>query len=617
MATGYRADLDGLRAVSVLLVVGFHTFPINVPAGFIGVDVFFVISGYLITGFILDALAAGTFSILEFYTRRARRILPALCVVIAATLAIGWFVTFPAPYKRLGLDAWASALFFPNLIDWSEAGYFDAIAESKPLLHLWSLGVEEQFYLLWPVLLVTLVWWGRRRAAVLCLIGIASFVYSCVAVFHDPVAAFYSPLSRLWELGIGSILAFYPVKLGRQEIVSLTGLAIILVSALVLNDSRPFPGALAMAPAFGTALVIVGRSDTLAWAPLVAVGLISYPLYLWHWPLLSLASTLGFHTELAKGIAVAISVLLAWTTAQFVEYPVRFGSFRSAGVVVSAVSMLFIAASAYIIFLYDGFLVRYPASIRPVLATKEYIALHPALFGSACWFNYNELLSNYPATCRDGDVLIWGDSYAGTLAMGLTKPFAQLIRTACLPLLSEDTNSCARGNVAAFAEIVRLKPKRTILFGDWLIPVANWKNAPEHQQLLRTTLNALRQNGNNVVLVGWSPFWWPSLPDLVYKYWSKSGELPDRLDVVSDKARETDASLREVAESEHVPFVSILDALCNREGCLTHTPASKDELLAFDYGHFTAEGARYLVKILSLDLPRSSDAHLSAEPVQR
>src|SRR5580704_4964567 len=353
MATGYRADLDGLRAVSVLLVVGFHSFPINVPAGFIGVDVFFVISGYLITGFILDALAAGTFSILEFYTRRARRILPALCVVIAATLAVGWFVTFPAPYKRLGLDALASALFFPNLIDWSEAGYFDAIAESKPLLHLWSLGVEEQFYLLWPVLLVTLVWWGRRRTAVLCLIGIASFVYSCVAVFRDPIAAFYSPLSRLWELGIGSILAFYPVKLGRQEIVSLTGLAIILVSALVLNDSRPFPGALAMAPVFGTALVIVGRSDALAWAPLVAVGLISYPLYLWHWPLLSLASTLGFHTELAKGSAVAISVLLAWATTQFVEYPVRFGSFRSVGIVVSAVSILFIAVSAYIIFLYD------------------------------------------------------------------------------------------------------------------------------------------------------------------------------------------------------------------------------------------------------------------------
>jgi peptidoglycan/LPS O-acetylase OafA/YrhL len=617
MATGYRADLDGLRAVSVLLVVGFHTFPINVPAGFIGVDVFFVISGYLITGFILDALAAGTFSILEFYTRRARRILSALCVVIAATLTIGWFVTFPAPYKRLGIDALASALFFPNLIDWSEAGYFDAIAESKPLLHLWSLGVEEQFYLLWPVLIVVLVWRGKRWTAVLCLIGISSFVYSCVAVFRDPVAGFYSPLSRLWELGIGSVLAFYPVKLRRQEIIPLAGLAIILISALVLNDSRPFPGALAMAPVFGTALVIVGRSDALAWAPLVAVGLISYPLYLWHWPLLSLASTLGFHTELAKGIAVAMSVLLAWATAQFVEYPVRFGSFRSAGVVVSAVSMLLIAVCAYIIFLYDGFLERYPASIRPVLATKEYIALHPALFGSACWFNYNELPSKYPATCGDGDVLIWGDSYAGALGMGLTKPFAQFIRTACLPLLSEDTNACARGNVAAFAEIVRLKPKRTILFGDWLLPVANWKEAPKHQQLLRATLKALRQNGDNVVLVGLSPFWWPSLPDLVYKYWSKSGELPDRLDIVSDKARETDAALREIAESEHVRFVSILDALCNREGCLTHTPASKNELLAYDHGHFTAEGARYLVEILSLDLLRSSDVHLSTEPVQR
>jgi len=146
----------------------------------------------------------------------------------------------------------------------------------------------------------------------------------------------------------------------------------------------------------------------------------------------------------------------------------------------------------------------------------------------------------------------------------------------------------------------------TILFGRWLLHIADWKDDPKSQQQLRTTLRKLHQNVDAVVLVGWSPYWWPSLPDLVYKYWSKTHGLPDRLDVVSDEARETDATLREIAESEGVRFVSILDALCNGEGCLTHTAASRDQLLAFDYGHFTVEGAQYLVKTLGLDLPRDS-----------
>jgi len=436
MATAYRADIDGLRAVAVCLVIGFHTFPLSVPGGFIGVDVFFVISGYLITGLILDALAAGKFSIFGFYARRARRILPALCVVIAATLAAGWFVIFPASYKRLGLDGLASALFVPNLIDWREAGYFDALGEAKPLLHLWSLGVEEQFYLLWPaILLISARWRRSRTVVVLCLISIASFIYSSIAAFYDPLAAFYSPLSRLWELGVGSILASHTVTLRRPQIASLAGLAIILVSALVLNGSNPFPGALAAVPVFGTALVIVGQSRLLAWSPLVAVGLISYPLYLWHWPLLSLASTLDFHTELAKGITIAISVLLALVTARYVEYPVRFGSFKSIGVAVSAVGMACIAVGAYIIFHHDGFLERYPTEIRSVLATKE---LDPERF-SPCWLTDAEDLSRYPPVCRDGDVLIWG--------IRMPACWPKDLRSRLRSLLEADACHCCRGMV--------------------------------------------------------------------------------------------------------------------------------------------------------------------------
>src|SRR5208282_803264 len=218
LANDYRADIDGLRAVAVGLVVVFHAFPLLIPGGFIGVDVFFVISGYLITALILDQQAVGSFSIKAFYIRRARRILPALCVVITATLIIGWFVLFPLPYQRLGLHAMAGALFIPNLVYWNDAGYFDDEAITKPLLHLWSLGVEEQFYLVWPLLLILLRRWKAQTTATLCALSVMSLIYSSIASFHDPIAAFFSPLSRLWELGAGGILASRRVEVRYPEI---------------------------------------------------------------------------------------------------------------------------------------------------------------------------------------------------------------------------------------------------------------------------------------------------------------------------------------------------------------------------------------------------------------
>jgi peptidoglycan/LPS O-acetylase OafA/YrhL len=244
----YRADVDGLRAVAVALVVAFHAFPAAVPGGFIGVDIFFVISGYLITGVILDHQAVNSFSIKSFYIRRARRILPALAIVISATLVIGWFVLLPAHYERLGLHAAASALFVPNLVYWSEAGYFDVAAKTKPLLHLRSLGVEEQFYLVWPLLFVLLRRWKAQPTKILCVLCVISLLYSSVEAFRDPVAAFYSPLSRLWELGTGGVLASWRVRSRYPEILSCFGLVLLLGAAFKITDASPFPGLFAIIP---------------------------------------------------------------------------------------------------------------------------------------------------------------------------------------------------------------------------------------------------------------------------------------------------------------------------------------------------------------------------------
>ncbi|WP_445577643.1 Acyltransferase [Pseudomonas sp. E141] len=200
----YRPDIDGLRAVAVLAVVLYHAFPRDFPGGFIGVDVFFVISGYLITGILIKSLSRDSFSILDFYARRIRRIFPALLLVLFSCLLFGWFFLIDSEFQQLGKHAASGAGFVANLVLWSESGYFDSAAEMKPLLHLWSLGIEEQFYLVWPFVL-WLAWQFRRASLALVpvLLFIISFYFSVTMVHVDPVGAFYSPLTRFWELAVG------------------------------------------------------------------------------------------------------------------------------------------------------------------------------------------------------------------------------------------------------------------------------------------------------------------------------------------------------------------------------------------------------------------------------
>jgi peptidoglycan/LPS O-acetylase OafA/YrhL len=601
LGTDYRADIDGLRAVAVILVVAFHAFPALVPGGFIGVDVFFVISGYLITGLILRSQQEGKFSIKSFYARRARRILPALSVVLAATLVIGGFVLLPVPYKKLGLHAFASAFFFPNFVYWSEIGYFDVGAQMKPLLHLWSLGVEEQFYLVWPLLLMVLRRMQVRPVFVLSALVAASLIYSSIEAFHQPAAAFYSPLSRLWELGAGSVLACMRINVPYPTLASSAGLGLIVGAALILTNTSPFPGLLAVIPVVGTAVVIAAGSRILSWRWLVALGLISYPLYLWHWPLLSLAAAGGTETgTIAKTAIVAVSFLLAWGTARYIEYPIRFGTLRPRGAMLSAASLFAVAIGAMLIFYSEGLLVRYPPEIRPVLATMDYQFAGPVR-GFRCALTVTMSFESYQPECSEGHILVWGDSYSALLATGLRKPYAQFSRDGCLPLLTGGVDRCARSNAAVMQTILRLKPQRVVLFGAWLSHSANWKLDPTWNETLRSTLEELRRDIEDVIVVGPGPLWRPSLPVVVFRYWSEFGVLPDRIELSPENYRDTDAMLREISNRMNVHFVSIFDALCKAEGCLTHTPASRSQLLIWDHGHMTIEGAAYVVRRLGLD----------------
>jgi peptidoglycan/LPS O-acetylase OafA/YrhL len=343
----YLPPVDGLRGVAVLAVLGFHAFPESVPGGFVGVDVFFVISGFLITGIIARHLERGEFSFAAFYARRVRRLFPALVLVLAATLSLGWLVLLPHEFRLLGKHILAAALFVANVAFWQESGYFDTDAEFKPLLHLWSLGIEEQFYLAWPVLLVIL--WKRRLLllAVLSALVLASFTSSVSLASFAPVGNFYLPVSRFWELGVGCLLALLKerpshawLRTGVQEsalrivfcnIAPAIGIALIGTAIFVFDAHTPFPSWPALLPVLGTLLIL--STPEQAWfqrrvlgSPvLVWTGLVSYALYLWHWPLLSFANIVeaGSLPNIVRWAALLLSFVLAWFTYRFVEVPVR------------------------------------------------------------------------------------------------------------------------------------------------------------------------------------------------------------------------------------------------------------------------------------------------------
>jgi len=334
----YRPDIDGLRAVAVLSVVIFHAFPEYLGGGFIGVDVFFVISGFLITSLILREQKEERFSLRHFYARRIRRLFPALSLVLGFGLIAGWICLNFMEYKQLTKHTGSSAIFITNFMLLREAGYFDNAADTKPMLHLWSLAIEEQFYLAWPLVLMFFKRLTRWLFPVLVVLLLSSLTYSLSLVFKgDLEHDFYSPFSRSWELLLGASLAFgvsrqAAIPMAWRNMAGWVGFVLIFMSACFLDKSMPFPGYWALPPTLGAALILFAGMQSnvnrvlLASRPLVAIGLISYPLYLWHWPLLSFARILESQTpgpELRLAL-VLMSFILAWGTYRFIEKPIRF-----------------------------------------------------------------------------------------------------------------------------------------------------------------------------------------------------------------------------------------------------------------------------------------------------
>jgi len=531
----YRADIDGLRAVAVLSVVGFHAFRSLVRGGFIGVDIFFVISGFLISSIIFGNLARDSFSFIEFYRRRIARIFPALLLLLFACYVFGWLTLLPPEFMELGKQIAGGAAYVSNFVLWNEHGYFDPAAEAKPLLHLWSLGIEEQYYIFWPLL--SYVAWKRRLnlLAITLAIGAVSLALNVGKASTDSIAAFYSPQTRFWELLVGSALAYGVLHRQRwassgnvavAEARSLAGAALIAVGLATITVNRAFPGWWALLPTFGTALIISAGST--AWLNrtvlsnrlLVWFGLISYPLYLWHWPLLSFAYIIknGMPSHLLRLVTVAVSIALAWATYELVEKPLRFGRFKAAKAVGLFACMILVGALGFQSFANGGLTSRGIAKstrqLTAAMADWDYYQT-PSLSGRP-GDSTNRFTGLTPQS-----VLFMGDSFMAQYYPRVAELYADrdklprysalfAAKPGCRPIPhGEAVNTKNYGCDAYYVAVMRTAKdpiyRKIVIAANWQTMFSDAVGAQNLSQFT-ADIKALKQRGKDIVFISPHPY---------------------------------------------------------------------------------------------------------------
>jgi peptidoglycan/LPS O-acetylase OafA/YrhL len=660
----YRGDIDGLRAVAVLSVVAFHAFPQWVRGGFVGVDIFFVISGFLITSIILGSLQHGTFSFAEFYARRIRRIFPALILVMTSCLAFGWFALLPDEYKQLGKHVIGGAGFISNFFFWQEAGYFDNAAETKPLLHLWSLGIEEQFYIVWPLLLY-MAW--KRKANLLIIsmvLVIASFTLNARMTYSDITQAFYSPITRFWELLIGGLLAYLTlhkislwdraiqkvsvtpgipdaiIKIDRTFLSNAQSIAgFLLIGAslfLLIHKGRSFPGWWALFPALGTYLIISAGQH--AWLNrkllssrlMVWFGLISYPLYLWHWPLLSFARLMESKTPTAdiRIIAILIAFVLAWVTFRLFEHPIRFRT-RTRFVTISLLILMpVLSGVAYLIYVDDGVSTRIP---QDTLTQIDQLDFRQHWSQWARCTNQGNCLILDPT--KPASVAVIGDSHATHLASGFAEIYGKaginaVLRAgnSCLPFYGISDTYCGGIINKALDDSINSDSIRTIILSgyalrhlydatlaisnevesDYQPTEPNDRHVEDFTKAMYSTLEQLVASGKRVIYLVdvpelyFDPRECVNLRPIVLP--GNTLRIPCSIDRKAFERRNADYH-RIVANAKSafpsVAFIYLYEYLCNSESCFGMI---EGKLLYTGYHHLTTTGSRYVARKLATEL---------------
>jgi peptidoglycan/LPS O-acetylase OafA/YrhL len=670
----YRPDIDGLRAIAILSVVAFHAFPEEMKGGFIGVDIFFVISGFLISSLIFKNLEDNSFSFIDFYTRRIKRIFPALIIVLAACYAIGWFSLLASEYKQLSKHMAGGAGFISNFLLWEEVGYFDNKAETKPLLHLWSLSIEEQFYVIWPVL----IWVAWKSKISVPLITAAllflSFYININEIHWEPIATFYSPQTRFWELLCGSLLAWIALYksnlraspeinvgswfglISHRETLknntfiltnaqSFLGFFILAYGFYAITKASSFPGIIVLIPVLGATLII--SAGATAWPnrvvlssrPLVFIGLISFPLYLWHWPLLSFLRIVEGETPSSnlRIAAVLLSAVLAWLTYILIEKPIRFGKNDKIKVATLISLMLIIGSIGYTTFNKDGLRFRHQLIEDAVLQSswpKSYNHTTECAKKFGAQFRQYCTISN---PSKEPEIIILGDSNANHLFAGLNsaingKNLLMLGQGGCPPFqglstrLSEGELNCQRTLEPAL-QIIKTNPSiktvilsmmgaayinktRSLHGGEIDLHSTDGEISDNKTELftdgMRKTLKFLTENGKQVIFVVSTPrldfdpaACFDSRP---FRLTEKTIRTPCAISMDTYKQDSKEFRSAVFGVLKDFPQVQVFDTstkLCDENLCY----AMKDgKILYRDDVHLSVQGSEYLGAMLARHL---------------
>jgi peptidoglycan/LPS O-acetylase OafA/YrhL len=647
----YRPDIDGLRAVAILLVVIFHAYPKFLRGGFIGVDIFFVISGYLITSIILKQQSQNNFSLLDFYSRRVKRIFPSLIVVLTFALVAGWYILLENEYELLGKHIAAGSIYISNFVLQSESGYFDIDSELKPLLHLWSLAIEEQFYLMFPLLLIV---GGRCRVNPLIIISTClgvSFLLNVVQIDDKPTEVFFFPTSRAWELLIGSLIAYLSIhSIGKKQVeqhanwLAWFGVLLIFMAWIFLNSTViTFPSWWALMPTIGAAsLIFAGEGawfnrKILASRIAIFIGLISYPLYLWHWVLLSFARITEIEkpSALLKFSILVMSFFLAFLTYQFVEKNVRFQKSKL-GCVGLLISLWLIGVAGYSIQqknCYTNCGNEKSEKEKYSIDNSQKIWSTNGYTSKSCTAKYSTLNADFcllQEQEKSPTALLVGDSHANhfysalvtnknltggnllNLGSGGCFPFfdnPMKPNEKCQPLINQVlelaiSTSSVETVILAGRAVTEINEKSFINTKSWFLLKQNQKNIDPYllfQTSMKKTLRRLINARKNVIFV-------LDTPDLEFlpasclnRPWRMTGQkiknpcAISRIKVDERRQKYINLVTKVLDEFPTVKVWDTLPAFCDSEYCW----ATKDgKILYRDENHLNEAGAVYLGKYL-------------------
>jgi len=614
----YRAEIDGLRALAVLPVILFHAGFEAFSGGFVGVDVFFVISGYLIATIIISEMAEGEFSLVNFYERRARRILPAMFFVIIVCIPFAWFWLTPSYLKDFGQSLMAVSTFSSNILFWRESGYFDTAAELKPLLHTWSLAVEEQYYVLFPIFLILTWRLGVKWILILLMIVfLMSLSLAQWGAYNNPFAAFFLLPTRGWELLIGVFIAFYLkyfTHLKSQPVnqfLSLLGFCMITYSIIAFDKTTPFPGLYALIPVVGTGLLILCAvpktfiHSLLSIKLIVGIGLISYSAYLWHQPLLAFARhrLSGDVSDLLLMVLCMTSLVMAWLSWRFVEKPFRDKSIlkRKFIFVFSSLGISFLLLAGFWLNVTDGGLIYYPTEKQKTLSNfinaNEYTERQ-----------HREItLRKFNKTNSKKDILIIGDSHSQDLA---NMVFEAGLNNAHEFSAFYISNSC--GVLMIDRENLKIKPtihcnKKTLFLNDALVNqmltadeiwiVSRWRN--DDLNYMQQSLENILSVNANLIVFGTKYFGsvnskWYINND--FSLWKKSFLHERDRDIFKETVMINNL-LMEISESLGIKFINTQNLICKpNDFCSNYVDG---DIISYDGSHLTPYGAKALGNRLS------------------